>query len=88
MAGGVLTMPEAVRKLTGQPAERFRLEGKGRIAPGADGDLCLFDPAKIHETGTWAAPAQLAQGMDWVFVNGVPAIAEGKFTGNAGGRCL
>lgn len=86
--GGVLTMPEAVRKLTGQPAERFQLKEKGRIAPGADGDLCLFDPAKIHETGTWTSPAQLAQGMDWVFVNGVPAISEGKFTGNVGGRCL
>lgn len=86
--GGVLTLPEAVRKLTGQPAERFQLKGKGRIAPGADGDLCLFDPEKIHEAGTWTVPAQLAQGMDWVFVNGVPAIAEGGFTGNAGGRCL
>jgi N-acyl-D-aspartate/D-glutamate deacylase len=37
--GGVLTLPEAVHKLTAQPAERFRLTGKGRIEPGADGDL-------------------------------------------------
>ena len=85
---GVLTLPEAVHKITGQPAERFQLKGKGRIAPGADGDLCLFDPANVHETGTWTSPDQLAVGMDWVFVNGVPAIAEGQLTGNAGGKCL
>lgn len=83
---GVLTLPEAVRKLTGQPAERFRLAGKGRIEAGADGDLCLFDPARIHEIGTWQAPDRLAQGMDWVFVNGVPGIAKGEFTGSADGR--
>lgn len=84
----VLTMPEAVHKLTGQPAARFRLTGKGRVEPGADGDLCLFEPAHIHETGTWTAPDRLAQGMDWVFVGGKPAIAEGQFTGLAGGSCL
>lgn len=86
--GGVLTMPEAVHKVTRQPAERFRLTGKGRIEPGADGDLCLFDPARVHEMGTWTAPDQLAQGMDWVFVNGIPAIAEGLLTGSASGRSL
>lgn len=86
--GGVLTLPEAVRKLTAQPAARFHLAGKGRIEPGADGDLCLFDPAKVHEPGTWTAPEQLAQGMDWVFVGGVPAIAEGTFTGSGSGKHL
>lgn len=85
---GVLTLPEAVRKLTRQPAERFHLAGKGTIAPGADGDLCLFDPAAVHETGTWTEPDRLAQGMDWVFVGGVPAVQEGSFTGSMGGRCL
>ena len=85
---GILTLPEAVRKITSQPAERFHLAGKGRIEAGADGDLCLFDPERVHETGTWTAPDRPAQGMDWVFVNGVPAIAEGKFTGNACGKCI
>lgn len=85
---GVLTLPEAVHKLTRQPAERFHLTGKGRIEAGADGDLCLFDSAKIHEAGTWTRPDQLAQGMDWVFVNGVPAVAEGQFTGSSSGRAL
>lgn len=85
---GVLTLPEAVRRITRMPAERFHLAGKGTIVPGADGDLCLFDPAAVHENGTWTEPDRLAQGMDWVFVDGIPAVQEGRFTGNAGGKCL
>ena len=82
---GVLTLEQAVHKLTRQPADRFGLFKKGRIEVGADADLCIFDPSKIHETAAWQSPCQLAQGMDWVFVNGVPAIQEGQFTGvNAG----
>lgn len=84
----ILSLPEAVRKLTRQPADRFGLVKKGRIEPGADADLCLFDLEHIHETGTWQSPRQLARGMDWVFVNGVPAIREGRFTGANGGRHL
>lgn len=85
---GVLTLEEAVRKLTSQPAERFGLVGKGRIQAGADGDLCLFAPENIHEKSTWQSPRHLAEGMDWVFVNGVPAIREGAFTGENAGRHL
>lgn len=69
---GVLTLPEAIRKITRQPADRFGLSQKGRIESGADADLCLFDPDRIHETATWEEPAQFAQGMDYVFVDGVP----------------
>ena len=84
----ILTLPDAVRKLTRLPADRFGLRGKGRIEAGADADLCLFDLDSIHETNTWQEPAQLAQGMDYVFVNGIPAIAEGRFTGGHSGRVL
>ena len=61
---------------------------KGRLTVGADADLCLFDPAAIHERGTWQDPEQLAAGMDYVFVAGVPAIAEGRFTGSRNGEVL
>ena len=84
----VLTLPQAVRKLTRQPADRFGLRKKGRIEPGADADLLVFDPETIHENGTYADPAQYAAGMDWVFVNGTPAIAGGAFTGTARGKVL
>ena len=85
---GILTLPDAVRKLTRLPADRFGLRGKGRVEAGADADLCLFDLENIHEMDTWLAPEQLAQGMDYVFVNGVPAIAEGRFTDARSGRVL
>lgn len=75
----VLTLEQAVHKITGQPAELFGLHQKGCIQVGADADLCLFDLEHIHETGTWQDPAQLAEGMDWVFVGGQPAVADGVF---------
>ena len=85
---GVLTLPDAVRKMTRQPADRFGLAKKGRIEVGTDADLCLFDLERVHEADTWLTPEQLAQGMDDVFVNGVPAIAGGQFTEARGGHIL
>ena len=85
---GILTLPDAVRKLTRLPADRFGLQGKGRVEAGADADLCLFDLERIHEADTWLEPEQLAQGMDYVFVNGVPAIAAGRFTDAHSGQVL
>lgn len=82
---GVLTVEEAVHKITGLPARRFGLTQKGRIAVGMDADLCLFDLNQIHQTGTWQDPAQLAGGMDAVFVMGKPAILDGRFTDHFGG---
>ena len=84
----ILTLSDAVRRITRLPAERLGLSKKGRIEAGADADLCLFDLASIHETDTWQEPEQLAQGMDYVFVNGVPAIAEGRFTKRSSGTLL
>lgn len=77
---GVLSLPEAVRKVTRRPAELYGLAGKGRIEPGADADLCLFAPENIHERDSYEHPERLASGMDWVFVSGRPAIEEGEFT--------
>ena len=55
---------------------------------GADADLCLFTPENIRENGSYSDPRQLASGMDYVFVSGEPAIAEGAFTGRADGGVL
>lgn len=84
----VLSLPEAVRKVTRLPADRFGLTKKGRIAPGADADLCLFRPENFQETGTYGDPARLAAGMDYVFVNGIPAVEDGRFTGRNSGALL
>lgn len=75
---GTLSLTEAVHKVTGQPAERFRLAGKGVIAPGADADLCLFDAANIRERDSYEHPDSLAAGMDYVFVRGVLAHSGGR----------
>lgn len=80
----VLSLEQAVHKVTGQAAARFGLSGKGRIAPGADADLLLFTPENIREQGTYACPAHCAAGFDDVFVLGERVIADGKYRG---GRC-
>jgi len=85
---GVLTLPEAVHRVTLHAAERFGLKNKGRVAVGADADLCLFDLGRVHEPGTFAEPRQLAQGMDMVWVNGALAFADGAATGAAAGKTL
>ena len=85
---GYLTIEAAVHKITGLPAWRFGLKTKGRIEVGMDADLCLFDLANIHQTGTWTKPDQLAAGMDTVFVMGKPALLEGEFTDHFGGQIL
>ena len=84
----VLTLAEAVHKVTLRAAERFALGGKGRVAAGMDADLCLFDPARVHEPGTFADPKRLAEGMDMVWVNGELAFADGWTTKNRAGKTL
>ena len=85
---GLLPLETAVRKMTGAPAEALRLEGKGVLAPGMDADLCLFDLERVREVGTYADPARYAEGMDWVIVAGIPAIAEGARTASRTGQVL
>ncbi len=80
----LLTLEEAVHKVTGQAAERFCLAGKGKVAEGMDADLCLFDLTSVHETGTFADPARRAQGMDIIWVNGAVALQDGEKNAAAG----
>ena len=84
----VLTIEEAVRKVTDLPAQRFGLHTKGRIAAGMDADLCLFDLENVRQTGTWTQPDKFAAGMDTVFVMGRPALEKGEFTDHFGGQVL
>ena len=84
----VLTLPQAVRKVTSQAADLFGFVRKGRLIPGCDADICVFDLARVHEAGSYLDPEQLAQGMDEVIVGGVRAIRAGQFTGETGGTVL
>ncbi len=83
-----LTLPEAVNRMTRRPADRYGLNGKGRVAPGADADILVFDPDRIHVTATYDRPEQRAEGMDYVIVNGRIALSEGRLTGVYAGTVL
>ncbi|MBR3137255.1 MAG: amidohydrolase family protein [Clostridia bacterium] len=83
-----LTLPEAVNRMTRRPADRYRLKNKGRIELGADGDVLVFDPGRVHVTATYDRPAQRAAGMDYVIVNGKIALRDGRLTGVQAGNVL
>jgi N-acyl-D-amino-acid deacylase len=83
---GVVGLPEAVRRMTAQPAETLRLHRRGRLAPGSFADVVVFDPASIADHATFDAPHRYATGVSHVFVNGVHTIAGGEHTGAMAGR--
>ena len=85
----VLTLMEALRKMTLAPAERLGIHSKGRIAVGADADLTVFDADRVVDRATFENPAQYSQGMVYVLVNGVPVVRNGSLVeGAAPGRGL
>jgi len=71
----LLTLEEAVRRMTGLPAEVFGLAGRGLVKPGCHADLVLFDPARVRDMATYEHPGLAAEGILEVFVNGVPREA-------------
>jgi dihydroorotase/N-acyl-D-amino-acid deacylase len=83
-----LTLEDAIRKFTSLPAEQMRLTDRGVLKQGMWADLVIFDPKTIQDLATYEKPNQLAQGMTYVLVNGVPVIAEGTMTGALPGRVL
>ena len=85
---GVLTAEQAVHKITQKPAQVLRLAGKGVLAPGMDADINVFALEKLHQPGTYENPCVLAQGMDYVLVDGAVAVEKGKYTGVKAGRIL
>ena len=85
---GLFSLAEAVRKMTGMPAQRFGLAGRGLIRKGFAADLVLFDPESIIDTATFSDPIRAADGIAGVWVNGhLSYTAEGA-TGKRAGRFL
>lgn len=85
---GVLTVEQAIHKMTQKPAEVLHLPGKGVLAAGMDADINVFAPEKLHQPGTYENPCCLAEGMDYVLVDGAVAVEKGKCTGVKAGRIL
>ena len=84
----VLTLSEAVRRLSGFPAANLGLDHRGLLQEGMYADVVVFDPAKISDRATFQKPHQYAVGMKHVFVNGVQVIKNGEHTGAKPGRAL
>lgn len=81
-------LEEAVRRMTGLPAERFGLAGRGRLRPGAYADVTVFDPAAIIDRASFAEPTLPAAGIPLVLVNGQAVWRDGAATGARPGRAL
>lgn len=84
----LLTLEEAVRKLTSQPAHTLRLKERGSLKVGYYADVVIFDPKTIDDRATFEDPHQLSVGVSDVFVNGVAVLKDGEHTGAMPGRAL
>ncbi len=85
---GLLTLPEAIRKMTSWPATRMKLANRGSLKEGNWADVVVFDYDKIEDEATWAEPVKYPSGIDYVLVNGQVVTEHGKHTGAKPGMVL
>jgi N-acyl-D-amino-acid deacylase len=85
---GVITLEDAIRKMTSLPAQTFGLFHKGILRQGMDADLVVFDPASVVDKSTFEDPSQSPEGIHWVIVNGEIAVEDGKTMGATSGKVL
>jgi N-acyl-D-aspartate/D-glutamate deacylase len=85
---GVITLEDAVRKMSSAVADRLGLRNRGLLRVGAYADVVIFDPATVADRATFEDPHQLAVGVRDVWVNGVRAFANGEHTGATSGRIV
>ncbi len=84
----ILTLEDAVRRMTSLPARTFRFQDRGMIREGMAADLLLFDPATVTDKATYQSPHQFSAGFDYVAVNGELMVDEGRLTDRRSGRIL
>ena len=84
----VLTLEQAIRKMTSFPAQRIGLRDRGVLRPGLKADIVVFNPSTIIDKATFESPHQYAEGVSAVLVNGRLTLSDGKMTGERAGRAL
>ncbi|MBK6799722.1 MAG: amidohydrolase family protein [Acidobacteria bacterium] len=84
----LLTLEEAIRKMTSRPAARVGLVDRGILRAGMMADITVFDPATIHDVATFEDPNHYSTGVKWVLVNGRAVVADGRITAERPGRPL
>jgi N-acyl-D-aspartate/D-glutamate deacylase len=85
---GVLTLPEAIHKMTGMPAQRLGLKDRGRLAIGCRADIVILDPGNVVDQATFDEPRQYPSGIGTVIVDGEVVIHGGEHTGSTPGRFI
>ncbi|MBI5878588.1 MAG: D-aminoacylase [Chloroflexi bacterium] len=84
----VIELPEAIRKMTSFPAQRFAMKDRGVLREGAYADVVVFDPKTVKDEATFEDPIQQPKGIPYVLVNGTMAIEDGKVTAARSGKVL
>jgi N-acyl-D-amino-acid deacylase len=85
---GLFSMGAAIRKMTGLPAQVFRLKDRGRLLPRHFADLVVFDPKTIIDRATYDSPTEPAVGVKQVYVNGRRSFIEGRDASARSGRLI
>ncbi|HET9200298.1 MAG TPA: amidohydrolase family protein, partial [Dehalococcoidia bacterium] len=84
----LLTLAEAIRRMTSLPADNLGLADRGRLEEGYFADVVIFDPDTVADRATYENPQQYAVGVRDVLVNGHVALRDGEFAGALAGRAL
>ena len=88
LENGVLTLDEAVRRMTILPAVQLGLTQKGRLSVDADADVVIFDPERITDRATFDEPLTPPAGIEWVFISGKPVLRDGMILDRRAGRSV
>jgi N-acyl-D-aspartate/D-glutamate deacylase len=84
----LMTLEQAIRKMSTAAAEYHMLKGRGKLTPGSYADIVLFNMEDLQVTGDPVEPRRYPKGIEYVFVNGIAAVEEGEYTGSASGRII
>ena len=84
----IIPLEEAIRRMTSLPAQKFGLSDRGLIRPGMAADLVVFNDATVQDLSTFDKPHQYSTGFQFVLVNGIPVMENGRHNGTRSGKPL